>query len=285
MKKLTSLLLASLFLTVVGCGGIIDSEGVDPALAQFDPSAGISTAGYQLGMDGDCLLPDGSACLFGPPPPTTTEQPPPPPLPPPGTPPPPSAPPPVPPSELLPPEQGGCWFTGGGTFGKGQTRDSFGGNAMTMKDKAVRGEWEHVDHTNVLANTVNGQNLFHGKVHYIVCKKFPSLSGPQVPKAYPNFVNFGGTGKYNGVDGYFFDVKAFDHGEGGIHFDRYVIDIYDANKKLVLHGDGTVTTQDPSNKTCKDDVKVTQDLAWVRDMGCLSGGNLQIHPPNAGHPY
>ena len=193
--------------------------------------------------------------------------------------------PPVPPEDLLPPEDGGCWFTGGGTFGKGVTRDSFGGNAMTMKDKAIRGEWEHVDHTNVPASTVNGQNLFHGKVHYIACQKFPSLSGPQVPKAYPNYINFGGTGKYNGVDGYLFDVKAFDHGEGGIRFDRYQIEIYDSSMNLVLHADGQVTESDPSNKECKDDVKVTPDLAWVQQLGCLSGGNLQIHPPNTGHPY
>ena len=255
----SALLTLSLVGVLGGCGGMIGDDGL--------------TAGrYRIGVTGDCQLPDGSACLFneggsdtgtttGTTDTSTTD-------------------------EQLPPEQGGCWFTGGGTFGKGQTRDSFGGNAMTMKSGSVRGEWEHVDHTNVTAfPTGNDQNLFHGQVHYIACKKFPSLSGPEVPKAEPNFVNYGGTGRFNGVDGYFFDVKAFDHAEGGIHFDRYVIDIYDAAKTLVLHGDGQVTKTDPSNKACKDDVKVTSDLAWVLEMGCLSGGNLQIHPPNAGHPY
>jgi hypothetical protein len=274
----------SLLMVLGGCGGIVADDGY--------------TAGkYAMGTAGDCVdISTGAACLdFGsgssggdattPPSTSTTPSPQPPDS---GllTPPPVPAAPPVPPESLLPPEEGGCWFTGGGTFGKGNTRDSFGGNAMTMKDKSVRGEWEHVDHTNITGvPTVNGQNLFHGKVHYIVCKKFETLSGPQVPKAYPNYINFGGTGKYNGVDGYFFDVRAFDHGEGGIHFDRYTIDVYDASKKLVLHADGSVTELAPSSKTCKDDVKVTQDLAWVLGMGCLSGGNLQIHPPNTGHPY
>jgi len=273
----------SLLMVLGGCGGMVEDDG-------------LTDGKFKMGVTGDCQVPSGAACLFGdtsggssgtstptPGSSTPTPQTPdsslltPPPVP---------APTPLPPDQLLPPEQGGCWFTGGGTFGKGPTRDSFGGNAMTMKDHSVRGEWEHVDHTNITGvPTVNGQNLFHGQVHYIVCQQFPTLSGPQVPKAVPNYVNFGGTGKYNGVDGYFFDVRAFDHGEGGIHYDRYSIDIYDANKKLVLHADGSVTELAPSSKTCKDDVKVTPDLAWVLQMGCLSGGNLQIHPPCGGHPY
>jgi hypothetical protein len=269
MKK-TTLILAALLaaLAVAACGGSVTWEDE-------------VTAGRFALLDNDCYdLSSDSACLGSPPPADGGGLP--------------AGMPPNPPAgtepkapntgELLPPEQGGCWFTGGGTFGKGLTRDSYGGNAMTMKDKAIRGEWEHVDHTNLLASTVNGQNLFHGKVHYIVCKKFP-LSGPEVPKAVPNYINFGGTGVFNHMDGYFFDVKAFDHAEGGIHFDRYVIDIYDSNMKLVLHGDGQVTEQVDGPDTCKDDIKVTPDLAWVEQMGCVNGGNLQIHPPCGGHPY
>ncbi|MCC6746559.1 MAG: hypothetical protein IT371_02810 [Deltaproteobacteria bacterium] len=189
------------------------------------------------------------------------------------------------PAEQLTPEQGGCWFTGGGTFGKGDTRDSFGGNAMTMKAAPVRGEWNHVDHHDVTGTTINGQNHLVGRVTYIACKKYPSLKGPQVPKAEPNYVNFGGVGKFNGKDGHFFDVRVFDHAEGGILRDRYAIDVYGPDKKLVHHADGQGTESAPSNKTCKENVDVTPDLAWVKEMGCLSGGNMQIHPPNTGHPY
>ena len=230
---------------------------------------------FLLGADGKCQLPDGSACLFGdesgPPiegssgddvqPPA--QQPP----------------------AQLPPEEGGCWVTGIGTFGKGVTRDSFGGNAMTMKDGRVRGEWQHTDHFDASGTQKNGQNLFHGQVTYLVCKSYPSLSGPEVPKAVPNYANWGGTGRFNGVDGYFFDVTAFDHAEGGIHRDRYTIRIYDAQHNLVLEADGRGTMEAPSNKSCLEDPSVGPELAWVKEMGCLSGGNFQIHPPNQGHPY
>lgn len=178
--------------------------------------------------------------------------------------------------QALPPEEGGCWVIGIGTLGCGDAghQDSFGGNAMTMKDKAIRGSWTHI--------SAFWGVIFNGDVHYIVCKKFPSLSGPGVPKAYPNYVNFGGTGKFNGEDGYFFDVKAFDHGEPGIYRDRYSIDIYDEDKVLVYHADGEITRD---CHECLDDVKVTSDLAWVLDLGCISGGNIQIQPPVGGHPY
>jgi len=100
--------------------------------------------------------------------------------------------------------------------------------------------------------------------------------------AYPNYANFGGTGKFNGEDGYYFDVKAFDHGEPGIYLDRYEIDIYNSAKVLVYHDDGQRTMECHASI---DDPLVTGDLAWVFDMGCITGGNFQINPPNAGHPY
>lgn len=259
---LLSLSLLAMLAILGGCGGFVDDDG-------------FAAAKYRLSPTGECLLPDGSACLF-----SSGEQPPgeetPPGELPPGT---------EPPStEQLPPEKGGCWVTGIGTFGKGDTRDSFGGNGMTMKDGSVRGEWQHTDHFDESGTTNNGQNLFHGKVTYIACRKFP-LPGPEVPKAIPNYANWGGIGRFNGVDGYYFDVKAFDHAEGGIHKDRYMIDIYDPQKQLVLHADGLGTMTAPSNKTCEIDAVVPDDLAWVKQLGCLSGGNFQIHPPNQGHPY
>jgi len=220
---------------------------------------------------------------------------------------------PVPP-EAQPPEEGGCWVTGIGTFGKGVTRDSFGGNAMTMKDGSVRGEWQHVDHFDVSGSQKNGQNLFHGKVEYIRCERFPTLNGPEVPKAVPNFANWGGHGKFNHVDGYKFDVRAFDHAEGGIYRDRYAIQIWDPEGNLVLEANGMATNdiangpgasmgakgngngkggphaEEPATTgrdiKCLEDPTITsEDLAWVAELGCLSGGNFQIHPPNKGHPY
>jgi hypothetical protein len=193
------------------------------------------------------------------------------------------------PDDSLPPEEGGCWVTGIGTFGKGDSRDSFGGNAMTMRDGSVRGEWQHVDHFDVTGAQRNGQNLFHGQVEYIHCEKYPTLSGPEVPVAEPNYATWGGHGRYNGVDGYSFEVEAFDHGEGGIFLDRYIIKVRDPSGAIVLEADGAATnginngTRDTS---CRDDDAITTaELDWVKEMGCLSGGNLQIHPPNAGHPY
>jgi len=193
------------------------------------------------------------------------------------------------PGDSLPPEEGGCWVTGIGTFGKGATRDSFGGNAMTMKDGSVRGEWQHVDHFDVTGAQKNGQNLFHGQVEFIHCARYPTLSGPEVPKADPNYATWGGHGRYNGVDGYSFVVEAFDHGEGGIFFDRYTITVRDPSGAVVLAADGA-SSNDINNgnrdTSCRDDAAITTaELDWVREMGCLSGGNLQIHPPNAGHPY
>lgn len=287
MKTIACSLSVVLFLAV-GCGGTLDDlgraggEGTVAGGKGENGEAGVGWRQFSMTASGECALPDGSACLFNvpePPPDETT----PPANPPDGTEPPPTIT--VPPTTATPPEDGGCWVTGIGTFGKGDTRDSFGGNAMTMKAGTVRGEWQHTDHFDQSGTQKNGQNLFHGKVTYIVCKRYPTLPGPEVPKAEPNYANWGGVGRYNGVDGYFFDVKAFDHAEGGIHKDRYVIEIYGPDKQLVLHADGLGTLADPSNKECEVDPAVTPDLAWVKAMGCLSGGNFQIHPPNKGHPY
>jgi len=253
----------ALSLLLAACGGEVPTGDEGEGLY----GDGTDTAGqsrFKLGLNGECVDNEGTACLFGGP----------------------GEPPDVPPDQPPPPQdKGGCWVTGIGTFGKGQTRDSFGGNGMTMKDGSVRGEWQHTDHFDESGTQKNGQNLFHGQVHYLVCKLFPTLNGPEVPKAVPNYANWGGTGRYNGVDGYYFDVKAFDHAEGGIHRDRYVIRIFSPDKQLVLLADGQGTTQDPSNKQCLEDVDVGPGLEWVKAMGCLSGGNFQIHPPNKGHPY
>jgi hypothetical protein len=184
----------------------------------------------------------------------------------------------IPATAGVPPQQGGCWVTAGGTMDYGGYFSSFGGTAMTMNDKTIHGTWNHVSNDYLSPEAEEGIH-FTGKVHYIVCKKFPSLPGPGIRKAIPNYVNLGGTGILNGDDGYYFDVKIFDHGEPGINLDRYVIDVYDSNKKLVVHEAGT------PNDNCIADIYVTPDLAWVKDMGCITGGNINIMPPSSGHPY
>jgi hypothetical protein len=260
MTLYRSIAIAILSFGLWGCGGEITTEG---PLTQ--------SSRFRMGLNGECVTNEGVACMYetanqtpSDTPPDTAQ---------------------VPPEELTP-EEGGCWVTGIGTFGKADTRDSFGGNGMTMKDGSVRGEWNHVDHLDESGTTVNGQNHFHGVVNYLVCSRYPTLNGPDVPKAIPNFAIWGGTGSYNNVDGYFFEVHAFDHGEPGAHHDRYTIDVYDSGYNLVLHADGTGTYDTPPNtKGCEEDVTLTEGLEWVGDMGCLSGGNFQIHPPNNGHPY
>jgi hypothetical protein len=162
---------------------------------------------------------------------------------------------------------GGCWITGGGQILNADgTYDSYGGNAMTMKDGSVRGEWNHVDH-NFGGDTLNH---FKGDVDHIRCEKI-GTQGPEVPKAIPNVAYFGGTGTYNGVGGYFFEVVWVDSAEGGRSWDKYQLTIYDSNHNIfdVENGEG--------NENCKPQIA-------KQGIGCTMNGNLQIHPPNQGHP-
>ena len=80
---------------------------------------------------------------------------------------------------------------------------------MTMKDGDVRGEWNHVDH-------LTGDH-FHGDVVWLECAHIDSYGGPDVPKAEPNYGEFGGVGTINGVGFYNFEANVFDINEGGIH--------------------------------------------------------------------
>jgi hypothetical protein len=144
---------------------------------------------------------------------------------------------------------GCCWFTGGGTIMNIDGRQSFGGNAMTMKDKPIQGEWEYVVHAT--------GDIFHGKVTDLYCYSDSSLPGPSPPKAVPNFIVFSGTGVYNHEEGYIFQVQAYDSGEPASANgpgDHYWVKIWDPSGAVV-----------------------------VDEKGAISG-NFQIHPPNNGHP-
>ncbi|HZD43766.1 MAG TPA: hypothetical protein VE134_06870 [Methanomicrobiales archaeon] len=145
---------------------------------------------------------------------------------------------------------GCCWFTGGGHILTIDGKDSFGGNAMTMKNKPDRGEWEYVIHS-------TGQ-IFHGTVTDILyCEYVPTRPGPGHPEANANYIRFVGTGVLDHVSGYTFWVKAYDSGEPAFANepgDHYWVRIYDPDGILVVEEDGDVI------------------------------GNFQIHPSNNGHP-
>jgi hypothetical protein len=173
---------------------------------------------------------------------------------------------------IIPPP--GCFITGighidvvGGKTKAATTRASFGGNAKTfVKDGLVDGEWQHIDHVT--------KDQFHGDVTYLTCDHADGLNGPQVPDAYPlNRAYYGGegTGIFNKQTGCDFDIIAYDIGEGGIHQDSYEITVR-CGGKVVLHN---IATTDQ----CK------QAPGIPTSIGCLAGGNFQIHPSNAGHPY
>jgi hypothetical protein len=154
--------------------------------------------------------------------------------------------------------EGGCWITGGGHIGSADShggagqndQDSFGFNAMGMKDGRVRGE---------LQNTTHLGDLFHGQATWIRCWKDEGI-GPEVPRAIPNNAQWGGPGTWNHEEGYTWEAHLADRAEGGSHQDEYEIWVYGPDGALVY-------TQNAS-----------MDLV-------ITGGNFQIHPPNNGHPY
>lgn len=166
--------------------------------------------------------------------------------------------------DCVPPSGGGCWVTGGGFIPDAIGQDSFGGNAMPMKSGSVRGEWENVDHDGTKA---------HGEAQYIFCRHV-SEPGPGQPSGPShnfdvNQVYFGGPARYftNGAwaDGYWFDVMAKDHGEGkgknagGADYYHFTL------RQISGSGVSGAVVYDEENS--------------------LGGGNIQIHPPNNGHPY
>jgi hypothetical protein len=150
--------------------------------------------------------------------------------------------------------------TGGGFIVDTDGKDSFGGNAMPMKDGTIRGEWEHQDHG-------TGDNA-HGQATYLYCRVVPG-PGPGHPNGpQHNFVDnqvyFGGPARWSTnaswADGFWFDVVAEDHGEPG-RKDTYQFTI---RKYAGPNSSGPIVYQ---------------------TSGDLAGGNIQLHPPNNGHPF
>lgn len=139
---------------------------------------------------------------------------------------------------------GGCWLTSGGFL-----------NAYANHGRNYRhsfggnvgpppsGAWEHVDHG-------NGLNFHSNDAHIVECFN-DGGPGPANPKADDNVARFEGTGRLNNEDGYAFYAEVIDRGEPGKH-DRYAITVY----------------------------RISDGEVFIDISDKLSGGNIQIHPPN-----
>jgi hypothetical protein len=167
---------------------------------------------------------------------------------------------------------GGCFVTGIGHIGSDENgngisdqpgagranQDSYGGNAMGMKDGDVRGQWQ---------NTTHLGDVFHGQATFLYCWN-DGGPGPDVPVAEPNRAIWGGPGQWNHEDGYLFIVSAADYKEGKEDADAGIRDAYAITIYYDTDGDGVATDAD--------------EIVY-EETDCVFG-NFQIHPPNQGHP-
>ncbi|MCA9584459.1 MAG: hypothetical protein KC657_03790 [Myxococcales bacterium] len=180
-------------------------------------------------------------------------------------------------TDCVPPSEGGCWVTGGGFIeaasltpaAPADGHDNFGGNAKPMKGGAVKGHWNHVDH--------GTGNHAKGRPAYIYCRHVdePGPGQPGGKKGFTmNQVYFGGPAEWRSGDvwssGYWFDVVAKDHGEPGSHPHPKNGGMPDTYHFTIRKMD------DPA-------LKVSGAIVY-ETKGELSGGNVQMHPPNGGHP-
>ena len=170
---------------------------------------------------------------------------------------------------------GGCFVTGIGHIGSDENgdgisdqpgageadQDSYGGNAMGMKDGRIRGQWQNTTH-------LVGGDKFHGQAEFLYCWN-DGGPGPDVPEAFPNRAIWGGPGLWNHEEGYRFIVSAADYKEGKEGSDVDLRDAYAIRVYQDLDGDGISTDADP---------------VVYEESDCVFG-NFQIHPPNNGHPY
>ena len=173
-------------------------------------------------------------------------------------------------------ETGGCFVTGIGHIGSDENengisdqpgagradQDSYGGNAMGMRDGRVRGQWQNTTHLD------GTRDVFHGQAEFLYCWN-DGGPGPDVPVAEPNRAIWGGPGQWNHEDGYLFIVSAADYKEGKEDEDAGIRDAYAITIYRDVDGDGIATSDD--------------EIVY-EETDCVFG-NFQIHPPNNGHPY
>jgi hypothetical protein len=183
------------------------------------------------------------------------------------------------PADCVPPTEGGCWVTGGG-FIEGASivpaapadgHDNFGGNAKPMKRGDVSGHWNHVDH--------GTGNHAKGRPEYIMCRTTDG-PGPGQPGGkkglVANQVYFGGHAQWRVAadavwsDGYWFDVVAEDHGEPG-------------NTSALKNGQMPDSYHFTLRKMDDPTAAVSGAIVY-ETRGDLTGGNIQLHPSNNGHP-
>jgi hypothetical protein len=180
--------------------------------------------------------------------------------------------------DCIPPSEGGCWVTGGGFIveasivpkaAEADGHDNFGGNAKQMKKGGVQGHWNHVDH--------GTKNHAKGKPEYIYCRHVdePGPGQPGGKKGFTmNQIYFGGPAEWRSndawSDGYWFDVVAKDHGEPG-------------SQPSPKNG-GMVDTYHFTIRKMDDAANKVSGPIVYEVKGGLVGGNIQMHPPNGGHP-
>jgi hypothetical protein len=169
-----------------------------------------------------------------------------------------------------------CWFTGGGSVGASDGRNSFGGNVHPgcSATAGQGGQWNNVAHDLGLH--------FQGTVIPTVrCGNVSGIPpGSTSPKTPYNFIEFEGTGTLKGIAGnkadngtvYFF-ARGEDRGEPGSAAatdpDRYFLHVYSdpadsvGSTLLLVDIDGDPATVDPVP---------------------IDGGNLQIHISSCSNP-
>jgi len=161
-------------------------------------------------------------------------------------------------------QSGGCWMTGGGTFGTGKKPDhSFGGNVFPgcSSTAGQGGNWNDIAHKLKLH--------FQGTVITTVrCGNVVGIPpGSDSPESPFNFIEFEGTGTLKGIAGnqtnygpVAFFARAEDRAEPGKGIDRYYLRVFtpDGTTQLLVSGD-------PLNPT---------NVVTVP----ISTGNFQIHP-------
>lgn len=136
---------------------------------------------------------------------------------------------------------GRCWLTTGGHL-KGALKGKSVHSFGGNVGPPPSGSWEHIDHS-------QGLNFHSFDAEIVRCFN-DGNAGPGHPKAEDNVAQFRGTGRLNGEFGYDFVATVVDRGEPGKH-DRYSIRVFQGGTDFI-----------------------------VVDDKRLSGGNVQIHPPN-----
>lgn len=162
---------------------------------------------------------------------------------------------------LVRPVSAQCSATGAGVIANTSAVGNFSGYAMTGKDGTAGGSWQHLDR--------GTGRLFDGQIVYIFCRHVddPGPGAPPSPNGdFPlNQAYVGGPARVffpesGWTTGFWLDVVIKDHGEATSTPDSYHI---------------TVRTFDGGSVV---------GPVLFETSGELVGGNIQLYPPNQGHP-